>query len=585
MVTNFIFFLCVLFCAAAGERASGAEDWKEHANSGRRRRRSLSQYKASPSWEHKSFDEQWHEFQNSVPIERLQGQPGDLPNGFSGGASCAPWIWGPEDGENLLILVHGYLACPGRWGVVVEELLKRDVVCGRESDGPQRPCGRYRIMGVTLPGHGYKWEERPAIVTQNSGSAQVERRDNITDMPFDKDAWLVFNEALGVMATQFKKEHPTGVIAIAGHSIGGLMAMDVVLKRPTIFDRILIMNPELGPPSQLLNPMNPLIKHVRLSNDLLGEACEPERDGHLYSGGYCQFKFGHIGSVWELARHLYCNEWSISRCVLTGWAFNSWKYHQARHNMSVLKSIQMVTTKNDPAVEEKRILRFMSELHTVRPAGHPNTGVCMWPEVMTHSYLIPSFAKEGHPGGPQWWKDYAMEALMRYLTHGKTIDIVERIGLPGMEGGREDFCMPTTSAGVVGAKLAVLPAVQNKHSYSLTGPAGQTLAAMVLFQGFARKETENVHAMNNRMVELLQVDGQYVIVTRLARDAGLRDMFIVHAAARQQNCLKVDLAKLDPQANLLADLRAGREDTPQTLMFCARRLAEAYCSRAHCGHY
>lgn len=553
--------------------------------SGRRRRRSISQYKASPSWEHKSFDEQWHEFQNSVPVERLQGQPGDIPDGFSGGASCTPWIWGPEDSENLLILVHGYLACPGRWGVLVKELLKRDVVCGRESDGPQRPCGRYRIMGVTLPGHGYKWEERPAIVAQKSGIRQVERRDNITDMPFDKDAWLVFNEALGVMASQFKKEHPTGVTAIAGHSIGGLMSLDVLMRRPTLFDRALIMNPEIGPPSPLLYPAEALLKHARLSNDMLGEACEPERGGALYPGGYCQFKFGNIGSVWSLAKHLYCKEWGISRCVLAGWHFNARKYDKARHNMTILKSIQMVATQDDTAVEQKRILKFMGALQTVRPVGHPNTGICMWPAVMTHSYLIPSYAKKGHPGGPQWWKDYAMEALMRYLTHGKTIDIVERTGPPGVEAGYEDFCMPTTSAGVVGAKLAVLPAVQNKHNYSLTDLAGQTLAAMVLFQGFAQKETENVHAFNNRMVELLQVDGRYVIVTRLARDAGLRDMFIVHAAARQQGCLKVDLAKLDPQANLLADLRAGREDTPQTLMFCSKRLAEAYCSRAHCGHY
>ena len=72
-----------------------------------------------------------------------------------------PWIWGPEDSENLLILVHGYLACPGRWGVMVKEL-KRDIVCGQETDGPQRTCGRYRVMAVTMPGHGYKWEERPA---------------------------------------------------------------------------------------------------------------------------------------------------------------------------------------------------------------------------------------------------------------------------------------------------------------------------------------------------------------------------------------------------------------------------------------
>ena len=44
----------------------------------------------------KGFEEQWHEFQNSVPVERLKNEPGDLPGGFSSGTSCAPWIWKPE---------------------------------------------------------------------------------------------------------------------------------------------------------------------------------------------------------------------------------------------------------------------------------------------------------------------------------------------------------------------------------------------------------------------------------------------------------------------------------------------------------
>ena len=51
---------------------------------------------------------------------------------------------------------------------------------------------------------------------QNSGRVQEERRDNIKDMPFDANAWLVFNEALGGKAQKLKTEHPEGVTAIAG---------------------------------------------------------------------------------------------------------------------------------------------------------------------------------------------------------------------------------------------------------------------------------------------------------------------------------------------------------------------------------
>ena len=83
-------------------------------------------------------------------------------------------------------------------------------------------------------------------------------------------------------------------------------------------------------------------------------------------------------------------------------------------------------------------------MESVRPVGHPNTGMCMWPAVMMHNYLIPSFAQVEHPGGPRWWKDYALEALVRYLTHGKTLDTIERKGSPtATVSQRQDFCMYT----------------------------------------------------------------------------------------------------------------------------------------------
>ena len=47
------------------------------------------------------FRRRWMDVQSSVPFER-----------FRGGESCVPWLWGPEDAENLVILVHGFLSCP-----------------------------------------------------------------------------------------------------------------------------------------------------------------------------------------------------------------------------------------------------------------------------------------------------------------------------------------------------------------------------------------------------------------------------------------------------------------------------------------
>ena len=49
---------------------------------------------------------------------------------------------------------------------------------------------------------------------------------------------------------------------------------------------------------------------------------------------------------------------------------------------------------------------------------HPNTGMRMWPALLMHKCLIPSFAQVKHPGGPRWWADYTLEAFVRYFTLG-----------------------------------------------------------------------------------------------------------------------------------------------------------------------
>ena len=82
----------------------------------------------------------------------------------------------------------------------------------------------------------------------------------------------------------------------------------------------------------------------------------------------------------------------------------------------------MVQSRNDPAVEQKRILMFMQELQKVRHHDD-NVGLCTFPAVMGHTYLTPNYAKH-FPGGPRdnWWAPYAMDALVRYLTEGRTQD-------------------------------------------------------------------------------------------------------------------------------------------------------------------
>lgn len=454
-------------------------------------------------------------------------------------------------------------------------------MCGQGAE--QTACGKYRMMAVTLPGHGRKWESRPAIVTHGSSKgtvnvSTVSRRDNLTDMPFDKDAWLVFNEALSQMAQQFKLEHPGGVLTIVGHSIGGLMSLDAAIMRPHVFDRVLIMNPELGPPSVLLYPLEAVLKHLRLSNDMLGESCEDHRSNPHYTGGYCQFKFGNIGSVWSLGKHLYCRKWEIARCTLAGWHFDQKQRDQARRNMTALKSIQMVATHHDVAVESKRIFRFMDQMDLLRPLGHPHSGMCLWPAEMKHCYLTPG----GVDG--KWWEEYALEALLKYLTHGTKIDVVERTRSPTKRFSvRGDFCMPTTSSGLVGRSLAILPATQSDN-YTLTELSGQTHLATVLFRGMVQMESAHVHAMHARDLEFIGVSDRFLLSSRFEPHARLRDVFVVAGEAQRiAGCVEIPLVKLDHTANLLDQLPDAVHLKARTLRFCSVPFSDIFCSAVTCG--
>jgi len=399
----------------------------------------------------------------------------------------------------------------------------------------------------------------------SSSTTMDGRRDNITQMPFDVNAWSVFCDALISLAEQFKKEHPSGVTAVVGHSVGGLLAMHVAMERPQVFDRVLVMNPALGPPIGLMYPLEAFGRHWRLSNDMFGQPCESLRSHKNYCGGYCQFKFGNIGSLWAAAKRLYCDAWAISRCTLAQWQYDRASHERTKRTMADLKSFQMVATAKDMAVQEKRIFRFWDKMETERPQS-ANTGLCMWPAEMTHSYLDPgSERKEG-----LWWKNISMEAIMTYLTHGKTIDVVVRRGTPNMRSSlRGDFCIPTERDGVVGVALSILPAIQ-RDAYSVADAHGNMHAVTVLFQGRVLKQTELVGAFNFREVELLSVLQQIVLVTRLERNAGIRQMFWVTALVEKDaQCGKLALAKMFRARSLVTQLQQVQPQSSLVLRFCS----------------
>ena len=343
---------------------------------------------------------------------------------------------------------------------------------------------------------------------------------------------------MGSLAQKFKEEHPHGTVAINGHSIGAMMSMQIAVSRPTVFDRVLIQNPELGPSASHLWVVGPLFKHLRLSINVLADDCEGERaPGSDYSGGYCQFKLGNINSVWSFSKEVYCKSWQIARCTMTGWRFDQKAFDETRRNFSLIKSFQMIATRGDHAVEEKRILKFMEAFHDAR-GGDLNSGLCTFPEVMGHTYLVPNYV-HNHRGGERWWAPYAMKVLVQYLTEGRTVPVVfrsadlswkqtDRHGSPighfldpatRSELQRDDWCMPTSPSGVVGTDLTILPAAQNERGYFVTRVGGQRTFVQVLYAGPAEKRILNSSEWYNRWEELVVVNGDFLFVGRENKDA------------------------------------------------------------------
>merc|ERR1712136_520507 len=377
----------------------------------------------------------------------------------------------------------------------------------------------YRIMAVTLPGHGYKWENVPTQVSrmhttegnyssQETTSTVVSRSDNITDMPFDMFAWDDFCEAVGALAEQFKKEHPGGTVAISGHSVGGLLSLSIAIKRPLIFNRVLILNPELGPSSMFFNPAEKGFKHLRLSVDALSDDCEAEREpGMAFPGGSCQFKFGNIGAAWSYARHLYCKRWQITRC--------------------------------NNAVQEKRILMFMQAVDVAR-VDDPNVGLCTFPKVMGHTYLVPGYVR-AHPGGPRWWAPYALEVLTRFLLEGRTIPVVERHG---------SF---------------------NWKSFA---------RKMKMFSSFARTI--------QREEELLSLDGHFLYVGRKNINTRITDLYFLDTKGKKlEECLEIDAVQMQPEKPLVEQIAKASSKMNDfrgmwVLSFCNHQFIEAACAVLQC---
>lgn len=319
-----------------------------------------SPYNFGSSWDKLNFEERWEQFRNAVPLEELQEM---LHPEFDSAHVCHPSSVGPQESTKLAILIHGFTSCPGG----LYPLTQRMVEAG------------FRVLRPTLPGHGRKFEHNATKTctvaplqgkqevsdkcinhflkyscnwTQTAGceentakpskqaykccceeglqdleagevpcrgkTIEHEYQDDLSQMPVSPGPYLVFAQALGRLVEQFKAEHPSGLVVVAGHSLGGLVAAKFSLERPQLVDRLLLMNPMFGLSSSFAKPVVKLGGGVRVSWTGLGEPeCDSRRSQGV--GGYCQFQLANIGAMADTAYLVLCRHWGLKEyCKFRG---------------------------------------------------------------------------------------------------------------------------------------------------------------------------------------------------------------------------------------------------------------------------
>ena len=250
---------------------------------------------------------------------------------------------------------------------------------------------------------------------------------------------------------------------------------------------------------------------------------------------------------------------------MTSWSYNEQAFNETRRNLSLIKSFQMVATRNDPAVEQKRIMVFMQELNKIR-SNDPNMGLCTFPAPMGHTYLVPTFVHK-HPGSERWWAPYAMEALVRFLVEGKTMPIVYRTSAidwkrtVGMFGSRhqrrlemEDHCLPDSPRSVIGTELTILPSLQNTTGYYVAREGGTRTFAKVMFLGSAKHSVAS-SVWRTRQEEILLIGEHLLFVGRTSKNARIDGIFLLRKSATKisDKCIKIHVQELDLANPLLEE--------------------------------
>jgi len=589
---------------------------------------------ASPSspydfnWTGQSFEDRWQDFRLAVPLSELQDQ---LDTSWDTGPRCWPSLEGPPESENLAILTHGFTACPGFWYPEVKALV----------------AAGWRVMRPLLPGHGRKYSERAthvcsireededgescaeylsnpdacnwtadwncpgeapgrlgqATLTVGSFDCCCKKtacregqdqtyEDDLSEFPQTVDAYLMFAEALGQLAEQWKHEHPDGKVVALGHSLGGLITAKFAMERPTVVDRILLKNPMLGLPHGYAKPLLHLGHKVRFSMTNFDPKCDELREQS--TGGYCQIYLSNVIAMMDLAKAVLCHQWGLLGCSGKDKELAA----ETRSNFSLLKRFQIVTSYKDGAIDNSKVKALHDEVlrqrvtHAHLTHGSTATNgisLCHWPQEVGHGYANNHF----NASERQHLQPYLEHTMVNFLLSGQNVPIVRVYS---------DYAMCIESPEQVsGLHLTVIPALPlwlpgQQHDFVLSHAGPNVSYVRTLFEGRVQRSFDYDSSTLGRWmyIDLLApgVKGILVVVMRNKQGDDIAAMWAAQnpvqlSTVHEKRCILPTLTKLQASAPLfpqLQDLGAQREERPffKRDPWCKDQLVAAFCQVLDC---
>jgi len=440
------------------------------------------------------------------------------PEGFN--KKCEPFISQAKPKEDqptsrgLVFLQHGYTACAGFWYLLVPKLVEMgwtvmvpnmvghgrnptvmldvsdpaDPVCPAtmvdtcrdctyqegepncncfkldEETKQGTPCTKSHTSdscageGMWHRGLG-KCRLDKTIHSQLIGNTTYTVTDYINDFPDSGSEYIAYSDMMIKIVRKYKEANPGKEVSLAGISLGGAVATYMAMEAPDLWDRVMLMNPFLAPPTSLgadygLSFMRYIIPQILpafkiLRGDMIswGEACNKKRwpgqsGGH---GGVCQFTLRNFRAVFDFANEVEgeARARAAKLGVFTGgvvdrglglaslvgnkvWqVFDDSSGHTPRADMKV----QMLTSSNDGAIANARVHFASQALQKELAPG--NFGYCVMKEEFAHVYISPVDT----PERDHWWLDSArvvggktaVELLTDFISDGTMVPVGEDV--------------------------------------------------------------------------------------------------------------------------------------------------------------